>query len=438
MTLIRIVYAINIVASTAILMRTAENRAWRQKDHPRLMDNAIRSAPPASTSDGDFTLAPFTFVSRQTCRLGPTLDQKMRISRNMASVIASVLALGLLAGVARAEVNVDPRAGEGDAKAFARCISDFERRGHDPADAYREAEVDSAKVNVIPTPGQGPSSTGGGATDAPTIKWRDRRTDPYPDGTPFDRCAALYHELAHVADDRHNGVRRAECFYRNKAGRLVGSGITIDEVVATRADNAYRKATGKPQRRRYGKHALPPDNRPCYDSAHPSARGDPYPRQISLTFQLSRDKVSPTTGVVSVNAVKIEPCTMTGVCEYKPVRADGKLIYKDKFGCSGSDSAPPWNTGLPFVKIVFSPTGRKASHLVVVLRGDHDMQVKCKNGPGTVGASISGGGPQPGPLWRPGQTQVLMPIADPGTGTITVQLPTAASRAGPPRHPRRV
>ena len=83
------------------------------------------------------------------------------------------------------------------------------------------------------------------------ISWDPGSTAPYSDGTAANACAELYHELFHAFQ-----ISRGE----QKPGLCLSGNGTIEqtELDATRAENAYRKSQGLPQRTGYGGVPLPP------------------------------------------------------------------------------------------------------------------------------------------------------------------------------------
>lgn len=104
-------------------------------------------------------------------------------------------------------------------------------------------------------------------------KWNPTDGQPFSgDGVVEDRCATLYHEMAHLVDYDSGTLRRDNCLYRDDAGTVVDTGITVTEVWATRKENIYRSAQKPklPVRTAYGrdknthKHfLLPPDGKDC-------------------------------------------------------------------------------------------------------------------------------------------------------------------------------
>lgn len=90
------------------------------------------------------------------------------------------------------------------------------------------------------------TGTGRGATA--TVRVDADRTQPYHDGTPFNLCAVLLHELTH-AQEVNNGVidRRPD----------TDTGIRNAEIAASTVENQWRQRNGLPQRPSYGNTPLP-------------------------------------------------------------------------------------------------------------------------------------------------------------------------------------
>jgi von Willebrand factor type D domain len=104
-------------------------------------------------------------------------------------------------------------------------------------------------------------------------KWNPDDGAPFSgDGVIEDRCATLYHEMAHLVDYDSGTLRRDNCLYNDATGKVVDTGITVTEVLATRKENIYRSAqTPKlPERTAYGRNKdtglpllLPPAGTDC-------------------------------------------------------------------------------------------------------------------------------------------------------------------------------
>lgn len=172
--------------------------------------------------------------------------------------------------------NPGPNAGAED-KAFAtdlgNCLQSFQidPAVNDPAGIMpRIVSVDTPIIIFLPTTDHSSSkSTASGAT---VIHWnRNDRSELEP-GVPQIPCATLYHELYHAYDAGKGEASEEKC----EATRIgVGKGqgpITIDEVEATLAENAYRRGHGLPQRTKYEGHPVPKSVDDCGPIKRPDKR----------------------------------------------------------------------------------------------------------------------------------------------------------------------
>jgi VWD domain-containing protein len=136
--------------------------------------------------------------------------------------------------------------------AFKDCQNRFLLAGGDPMGILPLLDQKKFSVTVQYDPTNGESTVN---STTVLITW-----DPFAkytyDGTggAYDPCSALYHELYHAWEDL-SGLHQDyhECWTREE-GR---TGISIKEVNATRAQNAWRVANGLPPRDQYDGHALP-------------------------------------------------------------------------------------------------------------------------------------------------------------------------------------
>jgi hypothetical protein len=165
------------------------------------------------------------------------------------------------ARTAPAEIDVAGGAKSPIAKAVHACEEKFAAAGGDPEGAYERMKRGKYSAEVVSFDGE-PSRTN--PTEPlvyqrhePTnsrITWDPKRTTPYQDGTPRDPCAALYHELVH-ADDISKGAEDTS---------MCGTtGIQINEVKATLAENRYRKAHQLPARKHFADKPLPASMEAC-------------------------------------------------------------------------------------------------------------------------------------------------------------------------------
>lgn len=104
---------------------------------------------------------------------------------------------------------------------------------------------------------------GGGPRDS-LVRWDPIDTSPFandPGGAALNPCASLYHELNHARDRANNSETIELCG---------DTGVPIDEVRATLAENRYRKADGLTERTTYDGKKLPKS----LDDCVPSKRKD--------------------------------------------------------------------------------------------------------------------------------------------------------------------
>jgi hypothetical protein len=184
-----------------------------------------------------------------------------RRGRRLPAAAALVLLAVLGATVAASrsaygDYDVDPTRGipvPGDFNAaVASCMATFAAPGGDPSGLLKRLkDPNTPKVTIIPT------TSGSNTFETPlgpegkgssVIAWNPTSTDPYEDGVARDPCSALYHELNHADDISKDTVPQGDCG---------ATGIKTAEVKATLAENRYRTAQSKPQRKQYEGHDLP-------------------------------------------------------------------------------------------------------------------------------------------------------------------------------------
>lgn len=97
-----------------------------------------------------------------------------------------------------------------------------------------------------------------------TILWNSTDTSPYQcDGVAADPCAALYHEMQHLADyDKGTNIDWAICIVGNGPSTF-NTHVPIAEVKVTNAENVYRSTQGLPPRTCYDKYGIPMDVANC-------------------------------------------------------------------------------------------------------------------------------------------------------------------------------
>ncbi|GHJ44001.1 hypothetical protein Cs7R123_13430 [Catellatospora sp. TT07R-123] len=166
--------------------------------------------------------------------------------------------------------------------AYDGCIGVLQQPGHDPAGILPTVLGDGVTVTIFPTSGS--NHEGGSSTSEMYIFWNpdDRHTYEGAGGSA-DPCTTLYHELFHAWEDSQgeHGIQDLhECI--TPSGKHTGIGI--NEVHATQAQNLLRRALGMPPRNYYGDHILPPECRPSQptdpvcssDGECPASTGEPH------------------------------------------------------------------------------------------------------------------------------------------------------------------
>jgi hypothetical protein len=212
--------------------------------------------------------------------------------RRRAGRVAAVLlvAAGTLAGQAwqarpaQARFLVDDT---GLQQAFDDCMAVLRQPGHDPAGILPTLERAGVNVHLV-VPIDGVNHENGAWIDGMPelfIYWNPGDRHAYAgSGGTADPCSTLYHEMFHAYQDAQGpGVQdHHECFTADGKG----SGIGINEVLATRAQNLLRVALGMSPRSHYGDDPLPPgDCRPsqptdpvCTESGCARSSGEPHLR----------------------------------------------------------------------------------------------------------------------------------------------------------------
>lgn len=162
---------------------------------------------------------------------------------------------------------------------LAHCDTLLRQPGHDPAHLLPTLDAPGTRVTVV-APTRGSSGEGAASRSVIFIYWDPNDRHTYAgNGGNSDPCTTLYHELFHAWEDAQGSQDRRECI---AAGQPTGIGI--NEVRATRAQNLLRAALGLPQRDHYGERPLPaggcrpaqPDEPICTDQGCARSTGDPH------------------------------------------------------------------------------------------------------------------------------------------------------------------
>ena len=197
-------------------------------------------------------LALILLVGRRRRRLGAGLAG--------ALVLLSFVGLPVVAAPpAEATITVDPSL----ARAWNDCSATLHGSGGDPAGVLPTLEADGVSVRILPANGDITHEIAASPTDI-IIFWDPEDRHPYAgSGGNADPCTTLYHEMYHGWEDARGGQDHSPCV--TSAGP---SGLPVNEVLATRAQNRLRAKLGLKQRSHYGRtplpsgDCLPPDQQP--------------------------------------------------------------------------------------------------------------------------------------------------------------------------------
>lgn len=148
------------------------------------------------------------------------------------------------------------------------CLAILQQPGHDPAGILPTILGRGFEVLLV-VPSDGVTHEGGGPGLA-AIYWNINDRHAYVGGGNADPCTSLYHEMFHAFEDSQGIQDMHECI---TAGEY-HTGIGINEVRATQAQNRLRQALGMPQRTTYGSRPLPTTPCRASRSTDPRCRAD--------------------------------------------------------------------------------------------------------------------------------------------------------------------
>ncbi|MBB5873506.1 hypothetical protein F4553_006940 [Allocatelliglobosispora scoriae] len=163
---------------------------------------------------------------------------------------------------------------------YDACLATLQQPGHDPA-GILDTILGPGVTVTLEVPTDGVTHEGGLSRSEMFIFWNaDDRSPYFGGGGNADPCTSLYHEMFHAWEDSQGIQDHHECITAD--GRHTGIGI--NEVHATEAQNPLRVALGMPPRDHYGSNPLPTSPcRPsqetdpvCTDQGCPASDGEPH------------------------------------------------------------------------------------------------------------------------------------------------------------------
>ncbi len=169
------------------------------------------------------------------------------------------------------------------ANAWAACSAVLHGPGGDPAGILPILEPPGVTVQILPAGAADETHEGAISRTEIFVFWDPNDRHPYfGKGGNADPCTSLYHEFYHASEDARGTQDRSPCVTASGS-----SGIPVNEVRATRAQNQLRALLGLEPRDHYGRtslpagECLPPEQQPPPAPACPSGRcadsnGDPH------------------------------------------------------------------------------------------------------------------------------------------------------------------
>ena len=157
------------------------------------------------------------------------------------------------------------------ASVWSQCDAIFNQPGGDPENILPTLEDPRVTVILQEIRGQSHESQ---LNDGTIIIYLDPTdTHAFTGGGNATPCTNLYHELFHAYQDIFHKQNHNECYVPGPGGNLVPTGLTINEVAATIAENKLRAHLGLTQRTYYGYIKLP--TVPCQNPPTPLPRPVP-------------------------------------------------------------------------------------------------------------------------------------------------------------------
>jgi hypothetical protein len=176
-----------------------------------------------------------------------------RSRRGAAGGAVVLLLLAAVVGVqawrapaAFATIAVDPSL----QSAYNQCAPVFSMAGGDPANLLPTLNDPKSNVKIVPANGDQTHEIS--VAGMIIIFWDPNDRHAYVGGGNADPCTSLYHEMYHGKEDLTGGQDHSPCV--TAAGP---SGLPVNEVNATKAQNVLRIKLGLPPRTTYGNTPLP-------------------------------------------------------------------------------------------------------------------------------------------------------------------------------------
>jgi hypothetical protein len=237
------------------------------------------AAQPAGRATGSWLL----WVGLAVAVLALTVVLVLRVRRRargasaaVVVMLAALLAPALHTRPAFADFSVPPSL----QSQFDTCMGVLHQPGHDPAAILPTLEAPGVTV-TLEVPSDGVNHEGAVSRSLMIIFWNPNDHHQYAGtGGNADPCTTLYHEMYHAWEDTQGIQDHHECITADGTH----TGIGINEVHATRAQNPLRAALGLHERDYYGDNKLPPGEcRPsqpsdpiCSEQGCGTAHGDPH------------------------------------------------------------------------------------------------------------------------------------------------------------------
>jgi hypothetical protein len=223
-------------------------------------------------------LALFVLVGRRRTRKAGAVPATLAVALLATGLV--VLEWSTMPTPAHAVIEVDDSLTD----AWADCSATLHGPGGDPANILPTLEGEGVRVQIIPANGD-QTHHAAASEGEHFVFWDPDDRHPYAgNGGNADPCTSLYHELFHAYQAHRGELDPAECV--TSAGK---SGLPINEVEATRAQNLLHALLGLPERDHYGDtplptgDCLPPEEQPeppqdpqCSGRGCGDSNGDPH------------------------------------------------------------------------------------------------------------------------------------------------------------------